>query len=135
VQKTYRRRQKAERSSPGHHANRDVDYDEVPPSTVQLSSLIANERKSPATQTATAAPIPRAPRKGKNGKITPPVAKTSQWLRYLTIRGVQAMENSRSVTLVLRFNVLPRRVYLRMRIPFNPSRRLRIPHHSCQLIW
>ncbi|KAH9001638.1 hypothetical protein EDB92DRAFT_85898 [Lactarius akahatsu] len=76
VQKTYRRRQKAERSSPGHPANRDVDYDEVPPSTVQLSSLIANERKSLATQTATAAPIPRAPRKGKNGKITPPVAKT-----------------------------------------------------------
>ncbi|KAH9063712.1 hypothetical protein EDB83DRAFT_797774 [Lactarius deliciosus] len=76
VQKTYRRRQKAERSSPGHTANRDVDYDEVPPSTVQLSSLIANERKSLATQTAIATPISRAPRKGKNRKITPSVAKT-----------------------------------------------------------
>ncbi|KAH8983706.1 hypothetical protein EDB86DRAFT_228670 [Lactarius hatsudake] len=93
VQKTYRRRQKAERSSPGHPANRDVDYDEVPPSTVQLSSLIANERKSLATQTATAAPIPRAPRKGKNGKITPPVAKTKPTVEVPNDKGRESNGN------------------------------------------
>ncbi len=80
VRKTYRRRQKAEWSSPGHPASRDVDYDEVPPSTVQLSSLTANGRNVPTTETVTTVPIPRPLRmKGKNGKIIPPepqVAKT-----------------------------------------------------------
>ena len=72
VQKTYRRRQKAERSSPGCPANRDVDYDEVPSSTVQPSTLTANGRNSPATDTVTTVPVPRALRmKGKNGKVIP----------------------------------------------------------------
>jgi hypothetical protein len=72
VQKTYRRRQKTEWSSPAHSAIRDVDYDEVPPSTVQLTSLVTNGRDSPAIEPVAAVPIPRALRmKGKNGKITP----------------------------------------------------------------
>ena len=73
VRKTYRRRQKTEWSSPGHLPNRDVDYDEVPPSTVQSSSIIANGRKLPATDTVATYPIPGALRvKGKDGKVTPP---------------------------------------------------------------
>ncbi|KAF8267847.1 hypothetical protein EI94DRAFT_1801158 [Lactarius quietus] len=72
VRKTYRRRQKTEWSSPGHSATCDVDYDEVPPSTIQLSSLVTNGRDLPATDTVTTVPIPRALRmKGKTGKITP----------------------------------------------------------------
>src|SRR5258708_27318713 len=58
VPKTYRRRQKTEWSSPGHPANRDVDYDEVPPSTVQSSSITANGRNLPATDTVATYPIP-----------------------------------------------------------------------------
>ena len=70
VRKTYRRRQKAELSSPGHSVIRDVDYDEVPPSTVHLSSLAANARKLPATETVATVPTPRALCiKGKNRKM------------------------------------------------------------------
>jgi hypothetical protein len=73
VRKTYRRRQKTEWSSPGPPANRDVDYDEVPPSTVQSSSLRANGRNLLATDAVTAVPIPRALRmKGKSGKVIAP---------------------------------------------------------------
>jgi hypothetical protein len=72
VRKTYRQRQKAECSSPGHSVIRDVDYDEVPPSTVHLSSLAANARKLLATETVATLPPPRALRmKGKNGKVVP----------------------------------------------------------------
>jgi hypothetical protein len=72
VRKTYGRRQKTEWSSPAHSAICDVDYDEVPPPTVQLSSLATNGRDLPAIEPVTAVPIPRALRmKGKNGKITP----------------------------------------------------------------
>ncbi len=72
VRKTYRRRQKTERSSPGHSANRDIDYDEVPPATVQLNAS-ANERDSPTTKIVDTVPISRALRmKGKNEKVTSP---------------------------------------------------------------
>ena len=72
VRKTYRRRQKAEWSSPAQSAIRDVDYDEVPPSTVQLSSLTTKGHELPAIETVTTAPVSRALRmKGKNGKTTP----------------------------------------------------------------
>ena len=47
VQKTYRKRRKIERSSPGHCVNRDVDYDEIPPSTVALNSSTAEGRTLP----------------------------------------------------------------------------------------
>lgn len=72
VRKTYRRRQKAEWSSPAQSAIRDVDYDEVPPSTVQLSSLTTKGHELPAIETVTTAPVSRALRiEGKNGKTTP----------------------------------------------------------------
>jgi hypothetical protein len=41
VRKTYRNRQKIERSSLGHCVNLDVDYDEIPPSTTALNSPTA----------------------------------------------------------------------------------------------
>jgi hypothetical protein len=41
VRKTYRNRQKIERSSLGHCVNPDVDYDEIPPSTTALNSPTA----------------------------------------------------------------------------------------------
>jgi hypothetical protein len=51
VRKTYRNRPKTERSSPGHSANRHVDYDEIPPSTTILGSPTANECNLPAATT------------------------------------------------------------------------------------
>ena len=45
VQKTYRNRQKIERSS-GHRVNRDVDYDEIPPSTAAVHSPTMPPKKS-----------------------------------------------------------------------------------------
>jgi hypothetical protein len=44
VRKTYRNRQKIERSSLGHCVNPDVDYDEIPPSTAALNSPTAKGR-------------------------------------------------------------------------------------------
>jgi hypothetical protein len=44
VRKTYRNRQKVERSSLGHCVNPDVDYDEIPPSTAALNSPTAKGR-------------------------------------------------------------------------------------------
>lgn len=46
AQNTYRNRQKIRRSSPGHHVNPDVDYDEIPPSTTALNSPTAKGRNS-----------------------------------------------------------------------------------------
>lgn len=72
VRKTYRRRQRREWSSPAQSAIRDVDYDEVPPSTVQLSPLATKGHDLPAIETIATVPVPRASRtKRKNGKITP----------------------------------------------------------------
>ena len=47
VRKTYRKRQKIERSSPGHCVNRDVDYDEIPPSAAGPNSSTAKRRTLP----------------------------------------------------------------------------------------
>ena len=47
VRKTYRKRQKVERSSPGHGVNRDVNYDEIPPSTTALKSPTTKGRTLP----------------------------------------------------------------------------------------
>ena len=44
VRKTYRNRQKIERSSLGHCVNPDVDYDEIPLSTAALNSPTAKGR-------------------------------------------------------------------------------------------
>jgi hypothetical protein len=44
VRKTYRNRQKIERSSLGHCVKPDVDYDEIPPSTAALNSPTAKGR-------------------------------------------------------------------------------------------
>lgn len=44
VRKTYRNRQKIVRSSPGRNINRDVDYDEIPPSIAALNSPTAKGR-------------------------------------------------------------------------------------------
>jgi hypothetical protein len=47
VRKTYRNRQKMERSSPDHCVNRDVDYDEIPSPTTALNSPTAKGRTLP----------------------------------------------------------------------------------------
>lgn len=52
VQKTYRNRQKMELSSPGHNVNRDVDYDEIPPSTTILNSPMTKKSTSPSKRTS-----------------------------------------------------------------------------------
>ncbi|KAI0253876.1 hypothetical protein BJV78DRAFT_1359903 [Lactifluus subvellereus] len=43
VRKRYRNRPKTERSPPGHSANPDVDYDEIPPPTAPLDSSTAKD--------------------------------------------------------------------------------------------
>ena len=47
VRKTYCKRQRIERSSPDHYVNRDVDYDEIPPSAAGLNSSTAKRRTLP----------------------------------------------------------------------------------------
>ena len=78
AQKTYRNRQKIERSSLGHCVNPDVDYDEIPPSTAALNSPTAKGRTS-------------APKKSSND--TP----TSQPLQAKSAKGETILRRSPSV--------------------------------------
>jgi hypothetical protein len=67
VQKTYRNRQKVERSSPRLCVDRDVDYDEIP----LLNSRTAKERILPPTKTSNVISDSKATRmKGVNGRTT-----------------------------------------------------------------
>lgn len=71
VQKTYRNRQKVERSSPRLCVDRDVDYDEIPLLKATLNSCSAKERILPPTKTSNVVSASRATRmKGTNGRTT-----------------------------------------------------------------
>ena len=59
VRKTYRNRQKIERSSLGHCVNPDVDYDEIPPSTAALNSPTAKGRTPAPKQSGDDIPTSR----------------------------------------------------------------------------
>jgi hypothetical protein len=77
VQKTYRNRQKGERSSPRRRVNRDVDYDEIPLSTATQNVLTAKELISPPTKTSNVASEPKTSRmKDTNGRTNPPGSPT-----------------------------------------------------------
>lgn len=70
VQKTYRTRQKVERSSPRLCAGRDVDYDEIPLLKGNLNSRSAKERTLPPAKTSNIVTASKATRtKGANGRI------------------------------------------------------------------
>jgi hypothetical protein len=69
VQKTYRNRQKIERSSLGRCVNPDVDYDEIPPSTAALNSPTAKGRSLAPKKSGNDIPTSRPLQvKGTNGK-------------------------------------------------------------------
>jgi hypothetical protein len=69
VRKTYRNRQKIERSSPGHRVNRDVNYDEIPPSTAALDSPTAKGRTLPPEKSSDNISTPRTLQvKGTKGR-------------------------------------------------------------------
>jgi hypothetical protein len=69
VQKTYRNRQKVERSSPKRCAKRDVDYDEIPLLKATLNSHTAKERMLPPTKFGNVVSASKATRiKGTNGR-------------------------------------------------------------------
>ena len=68
VRKTYRKRQKIERSSPGHCVNRDVDYDEIPPSTVALNSPTAKGRTLPPKKSSDISTSTALQAKGTKGR-------------------------------------------------------------------
>jgi hypothetical protein len=71
-QKTYRNRQKIERSSLGHCVNPDVDYDEIPPSTAALNSPTANGRTLAPKKNSNDIPPSRPLQvKSTNGKTIP----------------------------------------------------------------
>jgi hypothetical protein len=59
ARKTYRNRQKIGRSSPSHRVNPDVDYDEIPPSTVALNSPTAKGRTLAPKKSSDDVPAPR----------------------------------------------------------------------------
>ena len=54
VRKRYRNRPKTEQSPPGHSANLDVDYDEIPPLTTPLDSSTVKEGSLPTSTTGDA---------------------------------------------------------------------------------
>ena len=60
VRKTYRNRQKLERTSPGHCGIGDVDYDEIPLSTAGVNSPTAKGRIPSPTKTRNAIPTSKA---------------------------------------------------------------------------
>jgi hypothetical protein len=68
VRKTYRDRQKIERSSLGHCVNTDVDYDEIPPSTAALNPPIAKGRTLALKNSSGDIPTRPLQVEGKNGK-------------------------------------------------------------------
>jgi hypothetical protein len=51
TRKTYHNLPKTKQSSPGHPANRDIDYDEIPPSTTILNPPTSHECNPPASTT------------------------------------------------------------------------------------
>ena len=81
VRKTYRNRQKIERSSLGHCVNPDVDYDEIPPSTVAPNSPTAKGRTLAPKKSSNDIPTSRPLQmKSPNGKtILQPLPSAGPW--------------------------------------------------------
>jgi hypothetical protein len=72
VRKTYRNRPKTERSSPGLPLNCDVDYDEIPPSTIILDSSTAKECNPSVSTTGDPTLIPSVMQgRSRHGRTTP----------------------------------------------------------------
>ncbi|KAI0290508.1 hypothetical protein BC826DRAFT_1187324 [Russula brevipes] len=69
VRKTYKNRRKKE-SSPGHYVNRDIDYDEIPPSTAVLNSPSAKGCTFPLTKAGDIPPASRTLRMKGGGRKT-----------------------------------------------------------------
>ena len=79
ARKTYRNLPRTEPSSPGHPANRDIDYDEIPPSTTNLNPPTAHERNPPASTTggpiSTSGVLHSRSRHGRTTPAGPPTAR------------------------------------------------------------
>ncbi|KAH9977276.1 hypothetical protein BGW80DRAFT_843423 [Lactifluus volemus] len=79
VRKTNRNLPKTEPSSPGHPANRDIDYDEIPPSTTILNPPTTHECNPPASTTggpiSTSGVLQTRTRHGRTTHSGPPTAR------------------------------------------------------------